>query len=80
MLDIVPEVPESSVVKTFLAQRPDLASAKKVIVMAFNAPYYLDATETSKVAAYYGLYSKVGPFVDVAVRALFREITPRGAS
>jgi beta-N-acetylhexosaminidase len=80
MLDIVPEVPESSVVKTFLAQRPDLASAKKVIVLAFNAPYYLDATETSKVAAYYGLYSKVGPFVDVAVRALFREITPRGAS
>lgn len=80
MLDIVPEVPESGVVKTFLAQRPDLASAKKVIVMAFNAPYYLDATETSKVAAYYGLYSKVGPFVDVAVRALFREITPRGAS
>lgn len=80
MLDIVPEVPESSVVKTFLAQRPDLASTKKVIVMAFNAPYYLDATETSKVAAYYGLYSKVGPFVDVAVRALFREITPRGAS
>jgi len=80
MLDIVPEVPDSGVVKTFLAERPDLAATKKVVVLAFNAPYYLDATEISKVAAYYALYSKVGPFVDVAVRALFREITPKGAS
>ncbi|MBU4225737.1 MAG: hypothetical protein KKC71_07940, partial [Chloroflexi bacterium] len=49
------------------------------VLFAFNAPYYLDATDISKVTAYYGLYSKSAPFVEVAARLLFQELTPAGA-
>ena len=50
-----------------------------MIVFAFNAPYYLDATDISKVTAYYALYSKTPAFVDIAARVLFQEIVPVGA-
>ena len=79
MLSVGPESPSSGVVSAFLDQRPDLVRDKKVIVFAFNAPYYLDATEVSKLAVFYALYSKAPVFVDVAARLLFRELTPRGA-
>ena len=49
-----------------------------MIVFAFNAPYFLDATDISKVTAYYCLYSKSAPFVEVAARLLFRELAPTG--
>jgi beta-N-acetylhexosaminidase len=52
---------------------------KKVIVFAFNAPYYLDSTDLSKISAYYALYSKTAPFVEVAIRILFQELNPGGA-
>ncbi len=71
--------PESLAFKNFLAQNYELISNKRVIVFAFNAPYYLDATEISKVTAYYGLYSKTPMFVDVAVRILFQEQFPSGS-
>ncbi len=53
---------------------------KKVVVFAFNAPYYLDATDISKVTAYYAMYSKSQPFIDLAARILFREVSPQGSS
>ena len=50
-----------------------------MVVFAFDAPYYLDATEISKLSAYYGLYNKIPQFVDTAARVLFGEIpAPRG--
>jgi beta-N-acetylhexosaminidase len=79
MLNVTPNVPASSVVSAFLAQRADLVRNKKVIVFGFNAPYYLDATDVSKLTAFYALYGKSPVFVDVAARLLFRELTPRGA-
>jgi beta-N-acetylhexosaminidase len=79
MLNVTPEVSNSSLVSTFLTQRPDLARSKKVIVFAFNAPYYLDTTDLSKVTAFYALYSRGPAFVEVAARLLFREVVPRGA-
>jgi beta-N-acetylhexosaminidase len=42
-------------------------------VLAYNSPYYLDATEISKLDAYYGLYSRVEPFIEVSARALMGE-------
>lgn len=72
--------PESMALKRLLSERPELLSDKKVMVFAFNAPYYLDATDISKLTAYYGFYSKVPSFVDVAARILFQELTPTGAS
>ena len=67
---------EMVAMRRFLTERPDLLRGKNVIVFAFNAPYYLDATDISKVTAYYGLYSKLPQFVEVAARLLFNELRP----
>ncbi len=64
----------------FLAQRPDIVSNTRVIVFAYNAPYYLDTTEISKLTAYFGIYSKIDPFIDASVRALFLESPLSGAA
>ncbi len=67
---------ETIVMRRFLTERADLLRGKNVIVFAFNAPYYLDATDISKITAYYGLYSKLPQFVEVAARLLFNELRP----
>lgn len=79
MLNVTAEVPSSGVVSTFLAQRPDLVRAKKIVVFGFNAPYYLDTTDLSKLTAYYALYSRTPAFVTVAARILYRDLAPTGA-
>ncbi|HUG33129.1 MAG TPA: glycoside hydrolase family 3 N-terminal domain-containing protein [Anaerolineales bacterium] len=66
--------------RRFFSERPNLIRNKNVILFSFTAPYYLDATDISKLTAYYSLYSKQQPFVDVAVRLLFQQISPAGAS
>ncbi len=78
MLDIDPKQPEA-VLRRFLSERQDLLRNKNIIVFAFNAPYYLDATDISKLTAYYGLFSKSVKFVDVAARLLFQELSPAGS-
>lgn len=65
--------------KRLLSERSDLIRNKRVIAFAFNAPYYLDATDISKLTAYYALYSKQPAFIDVAARILFQELPPTGA-
>jgi len=74
LADVSSENPASTALSRFLAERPDLFRQKKLVVNAFDAPYYLDATEISKLSAYYGLYSKIPQFVDTAARILFGEI------
>ena len=71
---------ESAALKNLLAQRPDLLRNKRLIVLAFDAPYYLDTTEVSKLTAYLGVYGTGPSGIDAAVRALFRDVTLRGAS
>jgi len=51
----------------------------KVIGFDFDAPYFLDATDISKLTAYYALYSKIPVFVDTAARVLFQELRPAGS-
>jgi beta-N-acetylhexosaminidase len=81
MLDVDPAVyPYSDAVKQFLALRDDMLPGKKVIVLAYDAPYYLDTTEVSKLTGYYCLYSKLPSFVDVSLRTLFQEFPPLGNS
>lgn len=53
---------------------------KRVVAVALNTPYRLDTTEISKLSAYYAAYSKTPAFVEAAVRALFGDLTPTGAS
>jgi beta-N-acetylhexosaminidase len=69
---------DSMALQGFLANRPDLINNKKVIAFGFNAPYYLDATDISKLTAYYVLFSKTSEFIDTAARLLFKEISAEG--
>jgi beta-N-acetylhexosaminidase len=71
--------PESWALRKLLTDRTDLLRNKKVVVFAFNAPYFLDATDISKLTAYYAIYSKSQPFIDLAARILFQESTAAGA-
>lgn len=70
----------SLALNNFLAQRPDLVREQRVVVFAFNAPYYLDSTEITQLAALFGLYSHNEAAIDTAVRALFQELPFSGAS
>lgn len=72
--------PESQALRRLLSERPELLRGKRIIVFAFNAPYYLDATDISKLTAYYALYNRAEPFVETAARILFQELEPAGAS
>jgi len=72
--------PDSDALKLFLAQGTPVLLDKRVVVLALNAPYFLDTTEISKLDAYLCTYSKTAPFVEAAVRTLFGEVTASGAS
>jgi len=56
-----------------LAERQDLLRDKNLIVFALGAPYYLDATNISKITAFFALYNKLPTSIDVAARILFNE-------
>jgi beta-N-acetylhexosaminidase len=68
------------VLRQLLAENQTLLREKKIILFSFTAPYALDATDISKLTAYYGLYSYEPPFLEVAARLLFKELTPVGAA
>ncbi|MCL7453518.1 MAG: hypothetical protein M8467_10775 [Anaerolineae bacterium] len=70
--------PNSDAVQLFLNSPLSTAYEARLVVLAFNAPYYLDTTEISKLDLYLGLYAKAGAFVRTAVRTLFGELTPQG--
>ncbi|MGE5463989.1 MAG: glycoside hydrolase family 3 N-terminal domain-containing protein, partial [Syntrophothermus sp.] len=65
--------------RRFFSERPNLLRGKTVILFSFTAPYYLDATDISKLTAYYGLYNKQPAFLEAAARLLFQQ-PPQGAS
>lgn len=69
-----------TLLRRFFSERPNLIRNKNIILFSFTAPYYLDATDISKLTAYYALYSKQPAFVDTAARLLFQQASPEGAS
>ncbi len=69
-----------NLLRKFFSERPNLIRNKNVILFSFTAPYYLDATDISKLTAYYAVYSKQPAFVDVAARILFQQVSLQGAS
>ncbi len=79
MLDADPNILDSQALRNFLSERPDLYQQKRLVAFAFNAPYFLDATDISKLDAYYGLYSRLDEFIEVAARLLFQELRPNGS-
>jgi beta-N-acetylhexosaminidase len=66
--------------RRFFSERPNLVRNRYVILFSFTAPYYLDATDITKLNAYYVLYSKQPAFVDVAARLLFQQVPLQGKS
>jgi len=71
--------PNSDAVKLFLNHSLSAAYDARLVVLALNAPYYLDTTEISKLSLYLATYSKVDPFIEMAVRTWFGELSPQGA-
>ncbi|MBI5348192.1 MAG: hypothetical protein HZB77_02565 [Chloroflexi bacterium] len=80
MLDVKPTSSSSNALVRILSERPDLIKGKRVIVFAFDAPYYLDTTSVAQLTAYYAVYSRTPISIEVAARVLFQEITPIGFS
>lgn len=64
--------------RRFFSERPNLLRNKNVILFSFTAPYYLDATDISKLSAYYALYSKQPSYIEVAARLLFQQVNVQG--
>jgi beta-N-acetylhexosaminidase len=75
---VTSDVPVSLALRQFLDLRPDLIQGKRLIVFALSEPYALDATDISKLSAYYALYSRSSSFIEIAARILFHEIQPSG--
>lgn len=71
---------QPALISRLMRERPELLLNKHLVLFSFGAPYYFDTTTLSRFSAYYALYSKQPQFVDVAVRLLFQELTPNGAS
>jgi len=69
-----------NILRRFFSERPNLIRNRNVILFSFTAPYYLDATDISKLTAYYALYSKQPAFIDAAARILFQQSTVQGSS
>jgi beta-N-acetylhexosaminidase len=80
MLDAKARFPSYQTLSRFLTERTDLFQKTRLVVFAFNAPYYLDATNISKLTAYYGLYSKISQSIDISAYLLFQEQRAQGAS
>lgn len=70
--------PVSLALRQFLDLRPDLFQGKPLIVFALSEPYALDATDISKLSAYYALFSRSSSFIEIAARILFHELQPSG--
>ncbi|MCB8922008.1 MAG: hypothetical protein H6662_10520 [Ardenticatenaceae bacterium] len=69
---------ESQALQRLLAERTDILRDRKIIVFAYDAPYYLDTTEISKLSAYYGIFGSSSAAIDASVRALFQELPLSG--
>ena len=72
--------PTSGAVKRFLDSAPLDVRNKNLIGVAFNAPYHLDSTEISKLAAYFAVYNKTDFAIETAFRAIYGDVAPAGHS
>lgn len=73
-LDANEQRPYSFALPRLLAERQDLLQDKKIILFAYGAPYYLDATNISKISAFFALYNKLPAALDTSARILFKEL------
>jgi len=65
------EFPAARAVKDLLEERDYYLSEKKVVAIAYDAPYHLDTADVSNLTAYFSVYGKCGPSLEASVRPLF---------
>lgn len=65
------DFPASRAVKEFLGERDYYLTDKKVIAIAYDAPYHLDENEIGKLTAYFAVYTKVPVGLEASLRPLF---------
>jgi beta-N-acetylhexosaminidase len=80
ILDNAPDAASATVMRQFLSQRPVSREQKRLVAIAYDAPFFLDATDITKLTAYFAAFSKTEPSLEASMRVLFREWTPTGAS
>ncbi len=80
ILDNAPNAAGTGVMRQFLSQRPVSREQKRLVVIAYDAPFFLDATDITKLTAYFAAFGKTDPLLEASMRVLFREWTPTGAS
>jgi len=74
------EAPASDALRLFLKAGPVEAEGRRVVAIAFGAPYHLDTTEIASLSAYYTVYARTEPFVETAMRVLFGDVSSDSAS
>lgn len=75
------DFPASIALKDLLAEREYYLSEKKVVAIAYDAPYHLDQNEVGKLAAYFAVYSKVPASLEASLRPLFEtDFFPAGVA
>ncbi len=74
------DVQQSDAARLLLRNRPELIANQRAVLFTFGPPYELAAEDLNRLTAHYALYSPSPPFVETAVRALFGELQPAGAS
>ncbi len=74
------DIGSSSALNRLLSDRPDVLIGRIVPVFSMGYPIDLDATDTSQITAYFGLFSPGESFIDAAARVLFREQPARGSA
>jgi len=75
------DFPASRAVKEFLQDRDYFLTDKKVVAIAYDAPYHLDESEVSKLTAYFAVYGKTGLSLETSLRPLFElDFIPAGAA
>lgn len=81
IISLASNQPDSiNLIRRFLSERQDILRQRRVVLFFFTAPYYLDSTDLSRVTIAFSLFGRSAPFIEVAARLLYQEITPQGAS
>jgi beta-N-acetylhexosaminidase len=65
------EFPAARAAKDLLEERDYYLSEKKVVAIAYDAPYHLDSADVSSLTAYFSVYGKCGPSLEASLRPLF---------
>lgn len=69
-------VPATTAGRRFLQSLDFKLQGKKIIAIAYGAPYYLTASEIGRLTAYYAVYSKIDPYIKASLQAVFKQAVP----